>query len=187
MEKAIKEYGTTKPLVFIKSATNIAAYIKDACGKVIKLPYIPKLSWVKSNSTGGRIDFWYTYLTPELIKIGYNINISLASKDAGPFYVFNGSSMTYNVMDAGNFLWGRSMRVLGISKSDMKTGEMYNDSHDPITDQMAVLNGYNNNTEETKKYGLPIMRNDPNQSVKYDSSESKSTNVNSSSSSSNER
>jgi RHS repeat-associated protein len=163
MQKTISTYKD-KPILFIKSAKNVAAYMQDAVADRYKWSYIQKLSWAKKNSNAGKIDFWYSYLSPEAIKAGYGSEVSKVNNDLGPFYIFNNSDMyVYNIMDAGNFLWGRSMRILGIDFSDAAMGAHYFDPSDPVSDRSAYDKGY----RYRQNHEFKITRDDPHQNIVF--------------------
>jgi len=66
------------------------------------------------------------------------------SKDnTGGFVIFGYKKKAYNLLDAGNFLWGQSMKRLGFSITNAKLGAQVNEGFkDSPTDQQAISDGY---------------------------------------------
>jgi RHS repeat-associated protein len=64
------------------------------------------------------------------------------NKDYGPFFIFEDSPRVYNFYDAGNFVWGNSMRILGFTYEFARWGSLKNDPYDTTADQLAIFRGY---------------------------------------------
>ncbi|MFA5404715.1 MAG: hypothetical protein WC358_07255 [Ignavibacteria bacterium] len=70
--------------------------------------------------------------------------------DKGGFYIFPSQALTYNSMDAENFLWGRGMSELGFIYWDVVAGSelhslMVNNGWDSPYDQAAIKAGFYSN------------------------------------------
>ena len=98
------------------------------------------------------LDFANYYLMPE--------NVTVETADSYKYYfLFEGfgQNTAYNIMDAGNFLWGQSAYRLGAWEHQIKLGsqinaKIYDGIWDTKEDQKAIINGFNYRVNTNKVY-----------------------------------
>jgi RHS repeat-associated protein len=79
-----------------------------------------------------------------------------AKDGTGGFVRFEGTNSLYNIYDAGNFITGKALQMLGFSESEVLKGADLNSKitqqgPDTPADQRALKNGYNYNRVQWKK------------------------------------
>ncbi|WP_042722329.1 RHS repeat domain-containing protein [Flavobacterium sp. B17] len=79
-----------------------------------------------------------------------------AKDGTGGFISFEGTNSLYNIYDAGNFITGKALQMLGFSESEVLKGADLNSKitqqgPDTAADQRALKNGYNYNRVQWKK------------------------------------
>jgi hypothetical protein len=98
-----------------------------------------KWFYAKNESVGGKMDYSQYYLRGAY-------NLGFAQDGEGGFVLFGNETNAYNIMDAGNYMWGQSMKNLGHSYSTAEWASQRNENgNDPPADQRAIRNGYNYN------------------------------------------
>ena len=125
-----------------------------------QLSLVERLDFAFAESMGGRMDFNYNYTLPsqEIIPNGNVKDVD----GIGGFMIFqNGKDHTaFNLNDAGQFLWGQAMKLLGFSYT---TTQISSNSHalgfefgfDSKADQSAILQGFlYKNTTKGKSSGI---------------------------------
>ena len=142
------EYNTTKPPKVFKLIKFIYNLSNGDIDQMMKESNVKKgrgrlsIAW---SSVGGELDFSVFHLSVVIAKS------SLADywdtkdilNDKGPLFLMPNSSIAYNLLDAGNFLWGNAMHRMGYSLEDSLKYAMKYDKKDPKADQIAITNGWN--------------------------------------------
>ncbi len=97
---------------------------------------IDKWFFAKNESVGGKMDYSQYYFRRAF-------NLGFAQDGEGGFVLFGNETNAYNILDAGNYLWGQSMKNLGHSYSTAEWASQRNENgNDPPADQRAIRNGY---------------------------------------------
>ena len=99
-------------------------------------------------SVGGELDFSMYHLS---VIVGLNSDApddfwdvkSEILKDKGPLFIFPNSNTVYNLLDAGNWLWGNAMHRMGYNLKDALEAAKRYDPNDPSADQKAITSGWN--------------------------------------------
>ncbi|NOS85708.1 MAG: hypothetical protein HOP31_11250 [Ignavibacteria bacterium] len=124
IEYLINTYGKDAKMVFIKSQTDIDYYMDLAEADNLLHQFIGGyIHALKESPHEGRLDFWHSYLKPEMI--AGDISPADIKSDRGAFFIFDKGNKTYNAMDAGNFLWGYAMAKMHVPLQDALLGAHY--------------------------------------------------------------
>lgn len=101
------------------------------------------LTW---ESNGGKLDFSAYHLSVEIAKqAGKNYPLDgddIPNLDKGPFFIPGSSSIAYNHMDAGNWLWGNANNRLGNSVFKAKQLATMFNTKDSDADIRAIIAGW---------------------------------------------
>ncbi len=94
------------------SSSQIEKWMDEVGARNIALqfPGLGDLMIAYSSLQGMDFDFWEKYLISMMKNTGLNEDNEIRSDKAG-YFIFPGSGMAYNGMDAGNFLWGYCMNL----------------------------------------------------------------------------
>lgn len=97
-------------------------------------------------SVGERMDFNWRYTLPVKGLGGSDDNVIQFDKEGG-FFLFEGSSIAYNVNDAGQFMWGYAMKLSGFSLTSALFGAnshalLSSGQMDSKADQNAIKSGF---------------------------------------------
>jgi hypothetical protein len=69
----------------------------------------------------------------------------------GGFFIFGDQKIAFNAMDAGNWMWGKAMNVLGFDYSTAQFGSEANEKFkDASGDQRAIRSGFHFKLTTTK-------------------------------------
>lgn len=95
-----------------------------------------------TESNGGLIDYAITYLQPS-----QKLSPGPKSDGKGGFVLFENGTTAYNLMDAGNLIWGASMREMGLDYSTIQLSSQLfakytTGNWDSPADQKAIREGY---------------------------------------------
>lgn len=148
-------YDDAVPLIYFYSDNDINNSMKKA-GTDEKKNGISRFLYAQSESEEGKMDFWWTQLVPEARSDGHDPNIKKDINDGGPFYIFNNNlNEVYNIMDAGNWLWGLAMSNIGFTYREARTASRTfarlrasdndgrkNGGYDSAEDQNAIKHGF---------------------------------------------
>ncbi|NQU32890.1 MAG: hypothetical protein HQ521_06615 [Bacteroidetes bacterium] len=113
---------------------------------------ISRFFYAKNESSGGRMDFG-------LRDLGGSSGGGSSDTETGGFFLFSDNSTAYNAMDAGNYLWGQSMKRLCFDYSSAQFGSQFNEwFSDPPADQRAIKSGFFHQvaTSKEKIFNLTI-------------------------------
>lgn len=98
--------------------------------------FIDRYRFALNEFNGGKMDYSQRYFT-------HAFNVSFQEDGVGGFIIFGNSPQAYNLMDAGNFMWGQSMKNMGFYYSTAQLGSQFNENfHDASGDQRAIRAGY---------------------------------------------
>lgn len=138
--------GDFKNHQFVFSITNDWMSFFEGDSGISKQGYIGRNFMALTESAGGKMDASVYSLSDFLMQQGEGETWNPATeilKDKGPLYIFQGDGyQTYNHLDAGNFIWGHYMNVLGFSLQDTKDGALKFNSNDSKADLRSIQNGY---------------------------------------------
>ena|GEM_PF-3220824 len=102
----------------------------------------------KDFSDGNKMDFGVQYLG------------GMPYTEVGGFFIMGDQQKAYNAQDAGNWLWGNSMKRLGFDYSTAEFSSQVNEGfNDSEADQRAIRIGYHYNVK-TKKSSVIQLKND---------------------------
>lgn len=97
---------------------------------------IDRYRFALNEYNGGRMDYSQRYFR-------HAFNVGFHEDGVGGFIIFGNSPQAYNLMDAGNFMWGQSMKNMGFYYTTAQFGSQYNENfHDAAGDQKAIKAGY---------------------------------------------
>jgi len=161
MDYMINNYKDKK-LVYLMSEEDIKNAMVKA-GTDQKMDITKRFKYAKNESDrgAGKMDFFTHQLAPEALNNGLNLDV--LGSDQGPFYIFNNQQYkVYNLMDAGNWLWGHAMKTLDFTYTSAQWfSEGYSQYRhhewDPSPDQEAIGNGY---FYDSKSSAEPIKHED---------------------------
>lgn len=123
---------------------------KDVNGMMKESGVEPK-NWLSRNyfalteSVGGKMDFSVYHLSTVLAKNGTSHIWSFENeiaKDKGPLFIFPKFKSAFNLMDAGNLLWGKAMNTLGFSNSEAVDAATKYNKNDSKADIRAINTGF---------------------------------------------
>nr|WP_314496833.1 hypothetical protein [uncultured Chryseobacterium sp.] len=143
----MKKFGDDfKNHQFVFSITNDWMSFFRGDSGISKQGYIGRNYMALTESAGGTMDASVYNLSDFLLQQGEGETWNPATeilKDKGPLYIFQGDGyQTYNHLDAGNFIWGHYMNVLGFSLSETKEGALKFNRNDTKADLKSIQNGY---------------------------------------------
>ncbi len=131
---------------FVFSVTNDWMSFFEGDSGISKQGYIGRNFMALTESAGGKMDASVYNLSDFLMQQGEGETWNPATeilKDKGPLYIFQGDGyQSYNHLDAGNFIWGHYMNVLGFSLQDTKDGALKFNKNDSKADLRSIQNGY---------------------------------------------
>lgn len=137
---------------------NLAWVMRNS--SIRKLPLLARWEFAWTESSGGRMDFNANY-TLKLRGLGVDQDRQVKQNDRiGGFILFDGNYTAYNLNDAGQFMWGYSMKSLGFSYNSAVLGSQTNArgsdfAWDSKADQRAIVAGYNYNVKLNNKVIFP--------------------------------
>jgi hypothetical protein len=145
------EYNITKPpkvfklirFIYILNTENIESMMvaSGATNGTSRL-------YIAAESVAGKLDFSVYHLNRTILVQGGKGMVNYWEqeeilKDRGPIFLMPDSQTSYNLLDAGNWLWGYAMHRMGYDISDsLKYAKKY-DKNDPSADQRAISSGWN--------------------------------------------
>jgi len=177
-DRVFLDDGAKKTEIFNNEGTwNLKGLVNEG-SKLINFVSQENVNWMMKNSgadgargtswdaclkllTGSyaELDFAGVYLMPE--------DATYQTADSYPtFYIFDNSETAYNIMDAGNFLWGHSANRLGawnyqITLGSQLNARIYDGAWDTKNDQKAISNGYNFRVSTQKSVMPSFITNPP--------------------------
>ena len=145
------EYNITrlpKVFKFIKFIQTLSNNMIESMMKESHVKYGRGKSSIAWESVGGELDFSMYHLS---LIVGLNSDApadfwdvkSEILKDKGPLFIFPNSTTAYNLLDAGNWLWGNAMHRMGYTLKDALEAAKRYDPNDPSADQKAITSGWN--------------------------------------------
>ena len=104
--------------------------------------------YIAKESVGGKLDFSVYHLNGVIGAQGGKGMIDYWESneilnDKGPIFLILNYRTSYNLLDAGNWLWGYAMHRMGYNLSDSLEYAKKYDKNDPSADQRAITNGWN--------------------------------------------
>jgi len=98
-----------------------------------------------TESNAGEMDFSVYHLSTELDKAGegrrWDVNLEIM-EDKGPIFIISNQRTVYNLLDAGNWLWGNAINRTGGSYVLAKKWSTIFNSKDSDADQRAIQMGW---------------------------------------------
>lgn len=148
LEYLTDKYGSDAT-VLTKTSNDVDGYMQQS--DVEPMDLLDRIEFASEESVGGKMDFKERYLNKELEQGG--LDYDDLNNDQSGFIVLDGTA--YNTSDAGNFLWGQAMKVLGFSETTSTLAAHYNNATnedkpgilDSEGDQRAIKAGYNYSTK----------------------------------------
>lgn len=118
--------------------------------EIKEMSMIERFIFAKNESALGKMDFGLKYLSDGTYD-GNGGRYGIQKTEPKGFFIIGGNR-AYNVLDAGNFLWGNAMNRLGFDYSTALFGSQYNeDFQDAKGDQQAIKTGYHYKTKKQKR------------------------------------
>lgn len=104
-----------------------------------------RLWFLITESVGGKMDFSVCHLSAEVGRENgyYELDSDeILKHDRGPLFIIGENTTVYNLLDAGNWLWGNANNRLGNSSSmSLYLATMYN-TNDSDADKRAIIYGW---------------------------------------------
>ncbi|MEC5147382.1 hypothetical protein [Chitinophaga sp. 212800010-3] len=98
-----------------------------------------------TESVAGKVDFSVYHLSTEVLRERGDYGLDpdeILKQDRGALFILRSSTTAYNLMDAGNWLWGNANNRLGNSASKaLQLATTFN-SDDSDADKRAIIYGW---------------------------------------------
>jgi hypothetical protein len=143
------EYNIEKGDAFFKKFIFVHQLSNTQIEKMMSDSHVKKdrnrisIAW---ESVGGELDFAVYHLVQVIAKVMlptyWNFEKEIL-KDKGPLFIMPNYDKVYNLLDAGNWLWGNAMNRMGYAlKYSLEAARKY-DNYDTNADQRAITDGWN--------------------------------------------